>query len=375
MPKAKPSRTKMLVLAMLTIIGAIALACTPSHNQSTFDTLGPVAENQAFIFIVIFWVGAFVFVAVEGALIYAVFKFKRRPGDGDPVQVHGNTRLEIAWTIAPIIILIIAAVPTVQGIFYAAEAPIPPSEGGLEVDAIGHQWWFEFRYPHPDNPGEQIVFANELHIPFGEPVTFNLGSVDVINSLWVPKLAGKVDMIPNNDNSLWLQADEPGVFFGQCAEFCGVSHANMKFKVVAESRSEFDAWLQSQSQSAFEPAEPLAVQGKELFKSAGCTGCHATKSIMKLSKDGKKLPGRIGPNLTHMASRINLVAMLDNTEIGNAEPNDYMLQRNLKDWISNPEEIKPGNIMSAQAAVYTDPSKALEEHEIDALVAYLLTLK
>ena len=171
-------------------------------------------------------------------------------------------------------------------------------------------------------------------------------------------------MIPNNDNSLWLQADEPGVFFGQCAEFCGVSHANMKFKVVAESRSEFDAWLQSQSQSAFEPAEPLAVQGKELFKSAGCTGCHATKSIMKLSKDGKKLPGRIGPNLTHIASRINLVAMLDNTEIGNAEPNDYMLQRNLKDWISNPEEIKPKIRQSSEF----EKKEIIDTNEIAALI-------
>ena len=167
----------------------------------------------------------------------------------------------------------------------------------LEVDVIGHQWWFEFRYPHPNNPGEQIAVANEMYVPVGEPVVFLLDSTDVIHSFWVPKLGGKVDMIPNNDNMLWYQADAPGEYFGQCAEFCGVSHANMRFKVVAVPQNEFDAWLLHQANPALEPSDPLAAEGKKLFRAAGCSGCHAdSSSIIKLRDDGGKIPGRVGTN-------------------------------------------------------------------------------
>lgn len=363
--------------AVLGALIALMLACTPSHNQSTFDTLGPVSRNQASIFLIIFWIGLAVFIAVQGAIIFAVFKFRRkRTDEGDPVQTHGNNRLEIAWTIAPVIILIIAAVPTINGVFFAATAPVTPAQGGMEVDAIGHQWWFEFRYHNPSVPGEQIVVANEMYIPVGEPVTFRLDSVDVIHSFWVPKLAGKVDMIPNNDNTMWFQADEPGEFFGQCAEFCGVSHANMRFKVVAVDRPQFDIWLQNQAVKASDPTDPLAIQGKEVFRSAGCQGCHADSSIMRLRPDGRRTPGRVGPNLAHVASRRNLVGLLRNTT-GDTDPvvNNSNLQSNLKAWLSDPDDVKPGNIMSNQAAVYTDPDKALSEQDIDALAAYLMTLK
>ena len=362
-------------VAVIGVIFALMLGCTPSHFQSTFDARGPVADSQLFVFNVIFWVGAVVFVAVEGAIIYAVIKFRRRAGDGDPVQIHGHNRLEIAWTIVPAIILAFTAVPTIQGIFFMANSPVPPERGGLEVDAIGHQWWFEFRYSNPNDPNQQVVFANELHMPLGEPLNIRLRSVDVIHSFWVPKLGGKVDMIPNNDNSMWLQGDFEGEFYGQCAEFCGVSHANMRFKVIVESRENFNAWLLAQAMPAPDPVDVLAIQGKELFRKAGCQGCHATNSIMNLADGGRRLPGRVGPNLSHVASRLDLVGLLPNRAEGVLTVNDAMIQQNLKTWLTDPDDVKPGNIMGRQAKVYTDPDSRLEESEVDALVAYLMTLK
>lgn len=366
---------RLLGLILFGLFAALLSACTPSSPQSTFDTLGPVSRNQATLFYIVFWIGAVVFVLVEGALIYAVIRYRRRPNQGDPVQIHGHNKLEIIWTVVPALILIIAAVPTVQGIFFAANSPVPASQGGLEVDAIGHQWWFEFRYQNPNNAQEQIVFANELHIPVGEPVNIRLDSTDVIHSFWVPKLAGKVDMMPNNDNGMWMQADEAGEFFGQCAEFCGVSHANMKFKIIAESRADFDAWLAQQATTPPESADPLAMEGQELFRSSGCQGCHATKSTMNLGEGGKRLPGRVGPNLTHVASRGYVVGLLRSTDSGTYAVSDALVQQNLKIWLMDPEAVKPANIMATRAAVYTNPDRALSESQVDALVSYLMTLK
>ena len=405
MLKGTVSLKRLMGAALMTALAALLTGCnviTPEHSQSTFDTLGPVAENQLFIFWVIFWAGLVVFVAVEAALIYMVFKFRRRD-DADPAQTHGNTRLEITWTIAPVIVLIVAAVPTIQGIFYADAGRFIDSNGASEellVDVIGHQWWFEFRYPHPNNPGEQIAVANEMYVPVGEPVVFLLDSVDVIHSFWVPKLAGKVDMIPNNDNKMWFEAYVPGEFFGQCAEFCGVSHANMRFKVVAVPREEFDAWLLHQANPAPEPSDALAAQGKKLFREAGCSGCHAdSSSVIKLRDDGGRIPGRTGPILTHVASRLNHLGIYRNsdvefedangsrqlyvnsagmpTNINTGQPfvNEAMLQNNLKVWITDPEALKPGNLMSRDGEPYIDPANELTEQEIDALVAYLMTLK
>jgi len=361
-------------LLLLTLV-AFFVGCTRDHPQSTFDTLGPVARTQANLFLGIFWAGLAVFIIVMGILIYAVVKYRRKPGQGDPVQTHGNRRLEIAWTIAPAIVIIGIAVPTLIALFDIDSSPLPPEKGGVVVDAIGHQWWFEFRYPHPQNEGEEVVFANELHIPVGEPINVRLISEDVIHSFWVPKLAGKVDMVPNNDNTLWLQANEPGNFYGQCAEFCGVSHANMRFRVIAEPRQDFDAWLMAQAQSASLPFEPLAAEGKDVFRGAGCQGCHATNSIMTRAEDGSRIKGRIGPNLTHVGSRRTLAAgVLDNTD-DQGIFRQNMLQANLRSWLQNPEDVKPGNRMAREARVYTDPERALTEPQVSALIAYLTNLK
>jgi len=344
---------RFLGLSALGSLLALILGCTPSHPQSTFDALGPVAKSQLDLFYLIFWVAVVVFIAVGGAFLYAAIRYRRRRGQGDPEQTHGNTKLEIVWTVIPAIVLIAIAIPTIITIFDNADAPILPKDGGLLIEATGHQWWFEFRYPDSD-----VVTANEMHIPVGEPVTVNLDSVDVIHSFWVPKLAGKVDMVPNNPNHLWLMADEPGVYYGQCAEFCGISHANMRFKVIAQPRAEFDAWLLAQAALPFEPVDPLAIEGKDVFLSieAGCRGCHTVA--------GTSARGRLGPNLTHFGSRRQLASgILDNT------------QANLRRWLLDPNEVKPGNVMGEAAAIYVNPDKALTEPQISALVAYLRSLE
>ena len=342
----------MLVVLNLGSLTLLAVGCTPSHAQSTFDTLGPVAREQAALFYVLFWVGLFVFVAVAGAIIYAAIRYRRKPGQGDPEQIHGHKRLEIAWTIAPTLLLAVVAVPSIAAIFNTANSPDPADEGGLVIEAVGHQWWFEFRYPDSG-----VVTANEMHIPVGEAINLELDSIDVIHSFWIPKLAGKVDMVPNNDNTMWLEADFEGEYLGQCAEFCGESHANMRFRVVAESQERFDAWLEEQAAPHMEPTDPLAIEGRDIFVSvaAGCRGCHTVDPIAR---------GRKGPDLTHFASRTHLAAgILENT------------QENLRRWLEDPCEVKPGNLMCKDAIIYNDPDRALTEPEISALIAFLRSLE
>jgi cytochrome c oxidase subunit 2 len=260
-------------------------------------------------------------------------------------------------------------VPTIDTLFYMYEAPkLHQPNHTLEV--IGHQWWFEFRYPDPNNPEKEIVTANEVYIPVGYPVPINLGSVDVIHSFWVPKLAGKTDMVPGEENYMWFEADVPGEYYGQCAEYCGTSHANMKFKVIAVPENEFNAWLQTQAASAFESSDALVQEGAGVFKSAGCTGCHATKTVAN-----KDSTGRVGPNLAHVASRRDLAAGMLSNANENGTVNDALLQENLRTWLQDPNEVKPGNLMSSGAQVYTDPDKKLTEEQISQLVHYLSSLK
>ena len=345
-------RLRHVVLPGLAI--ALMLGCTPSHNMSTFDTLGPVAKSQLDLFYVIFWVGLFVFIVVMAIMLYAMVRFRRREGQGDPPQIHGHTGLEIAWTIAPAIVLAIVAIPSIQTIFHNANSPSKPEEGGLLVEATGHQWWFEFRYP---NLG--VVTANELHVPVGEPINVDLRATDVIHSLWIPKLAGKVDMIPNNDNFLWFQANEPGEYYGQCAEFCGIAHARMMFRVIAEPRDQFDAWVESQKLPAVQVHDPLAIEGESVFMSRDrlCFRCH-TVAGTRLAR------GVIGPDLTHFGSRGRFAgSTMENT------------QAHLRQWLQDPNSMKPGNMMARDGEVYIGMVPELTEREVSALVAYLRALR
>ena len=349
-------RTERLFGIVFGVVLVAALAgCTPSHPQSTFDTSGPVARSQLVLFYWIFWAAVFVFVTVGGVILYTVIRYRRRPGDPDPPQIHGNTPLEIGWTIAPALVLAVVAVPTVITIFDNANSPEP---GALTVDVRGHQWWWEFTYPHPDDPDSKVVTANEMYIPVGEVVNVTLRSKDVLHSFWIPKIAGKVDLVPNNTNTMWIQADEPDDYLGQCAEFCGVAHAKMRFHVIAESRDDFDTWLRAQAAPGLVPVDPLALEGKDLFEGdARCWSCHKVEG-------SKRSRGTTGPNLTHLASRSHFAAgMRENT------------QPNLIEWLEDPEAIKQGTIMFRDAEIYTNPDKALTDSQISALVAYLMSLK
>ena len=360
MPKIRFSAPLMVVL--IVAFSVFLFACYPSHPQSTFDAAGPVAEMQKDLFALILWLGLAVFVIVMAVFAYALFRFRAKPGQEMPKQTHGNNKLEVAWTIAPVIILVVITVPTITGIFYLDK---PPSDqDALEVRVVGHQWWWEFEYPeltYTDTRGQEqaLVTANELHIPVGRPVNFELLSADVIHSFWVPKLGGKQDLIPNNVRRLWFQADEPGKYFGQCAEFCGLSHALMRLEVIAEPEADFNAWVALQTEQAVEPTDARAVLGSELFVSKGCAGCHTIKG--KVAGFDGVAGGTIGPDLTHLASR-------DTIASGVLDRNDD----NLSKWLSDSLAVKPGNIMGI---ALKDSNIQLSDNEISALVAYLQALK
>ncbi|MBI4338311.1 MAG: cytochrome c oxidase subunit II [Chloroflexi bacterium] len=325
-----------LVLTMVLFL----VGCATSYPQSTFDAAGPVAKKQLDLYLFLFWAALGVFVVVEGLLLYTTIRFRRRPGQqATPPQVHGNTRLEVAWTLAPAILVGVIGVLTVRTIFDLAAPPpaMAPGEEPLQVSVVGYQWWWEFQYADLG-----VTTANELHVPVGRAVRLALQSNDVIHSFWVPKLAGKTDVIPNQANTMWFRADRAGTYFGQCAEFCGIAHAQMRFRVVAEPEEAFAAWVSAQKQP---PASPvgLGTQGAQVFASRGCAACHTI--------EGTTAHGRVGPDLTRVGSRQTLAAgALANTP------------ENLARWLRNPQDVKPGAKM---------PNLGLSQDEIAALVAYL----
>lgn len=405
-----------------------------SGNQSTMVTEGPVARTQWDIFMVTVWVTMGIFVVVGAVLAYAQWKFRAKPSDAGkaemPHQGHGNPLIEIGLIAASIVLLAFIAIPTLKGIWYTHDVPEAEKGNALEITATGYQWWFKFEYPSemvqlPNNNGEvPLVTGNELVVPVGVPVRVNLRTVDVIHSFWIPKLAGKVDMIPNRANHLWFKADKPGYFYGQCAEYCGESHAIMRFRVVALEPQAYAAWVAAQKQSArtvtaeqvasanapkvkfasyepkagealaatesFEadpfgswqnrqPAQPatedaaLIADGRRLFSEKTCSNCHTVR--------GHVGAGINGPDLTHVGSRSTIAAgVLENTP------------ERMHAWIKNPEYYKPGNKMShgingmAGYFKYENGKPVmkdgehvlnftLNDQEIDALVAYLQSLK
>ena len=388
-------RPSLKLVGMVAGLAAILLliGCTPSHPQSTFDAAGPVAEKQRTLFYIIFWAAVAVFVLVEGVLLYAVVRYRRRWWrDAMPVQAHGNTPLEIGWTVAPAIVLAVIAVPTVIYIFDISRDPPPDA---LEVRVIGHQWWWEFEYTRDDlttflerDVGDSVVTANELYVPVDTPVHLTLVSDDVIHSFWIPKLAGKRDVVPANENPLWFEARSrdidslPATFFGQCAEFCGVAHAHMKIRVIVDTRDGFEAWVQNYYDiAAREQAkrrdiptdDSLETRGFRVFQTRGCILCHKAdgpatveerRSLREAFERGDlRFPA---PNLTNFGTRTSLAgAILENDPFGD----------NLMKWLRDPEDIKEGNRMGRMANVYVDPDARLTGEEIEALAAYLLSLK
>ena len=319
---------------------ALLLALTGCGGPFPQSTLSPRSDFGVAIdslFTGIFWWAVGVFFVVEGLLLFVIFRYRQRPGAPAPKPRHGHTALEIGWTLAPAVILVFIAVPTIQTIFRTSgHAP----EGALKVEVIGHQWWWEFKYPELG-----IVTANELHLPVGKPVGLEMTSADVIHSFWIPPLGGKRDVIQRRTNRLALTPDSIGTYSGQCAEFCGESHANMRLTAVVESDSAFQAWVARQTGA---PA-PVAAgspeeKGRQVFSRSACIGCHTMADVPTAR-------ATVGPNLTHVGSRGMIgSAIMDNST------------EHLMAWVANSGKMKPGSRM---------PPMLLSPDDLQALVAYL----
>ena len=342
-------------LALLLVAGC-ASAGDGALPQNALDPAGPVARIQDRLWDLVFPVAVVVFILVQGLIIVAVVKFRDRGEDRPPRQIAGNTRLEVMWTIIPALILVGIAVPTIATIFRLAG---PPADDALTVRVIGKQYWWQFEYLNA-GPGEPIRTASELHIPIDREVFIELEGrpgetedvVDVIHSFWVPRLAGKQDYVPGHIRTMRIQADEPGTYQGQCAEFCGLSHADMRFAVIAHEPADFDAWLATQRAPAGEPTSGLLRQGEQLFSQQQCFTCHT------LDGHPDNANARTGPALTHFAERQKFAGYTyDRTD------------ENLRQWVSNPQSLKLG----AQMPPY-GTGVALSDQELDALVAYLQSL-
>ena len=324
------------------LVVALALtACAGPFPQSTLTPRSDFGRAIDQLFTGIFWWAAFVFVVVEVLLIVAIVRFRHREGRPAPKATHGHTLLEIAWTLAPAVILVFVAVPTVRTVF--ATAGDAPADA-LRVEVIGHQWWWEYRYPDLG-----ITTANEMHLPAGKPVGLSITAADVIHSFWAPALGGKRDAIPGHVTRIAFRADTVGDYSGQCAEFCGASHANMRLRVFVEGDSAFRAWAQHQREGPRTPERrSLAEQGRAIYARSACIGCHTIQGVS---------PGVIGPNLTHVGSRSTLAS--------GTFAND---SAHLASWIADAPSVKPGAIMTRMKPPLTDS-------DIAALVAYLESLK
>ncbi len=323
---------------LIALVFAVA-GCAGPFPQSTLHPRSDFGWAIQHLFTGIFRWALVVFVIVETLLLIAIVRFRYREGKPEPKPHHGHTLLEIAWTLAPAVVLVFVAVPTVRTIF-ATAGEAPPD--ALQVQVIGHQWWWEYRYP-----GLGVVTANELRVPVGRPVQVSITSADVIHSFWAPALGGKRDAIPGHVNRIAFRADSVGDYSGQCAEFCGVSHANMRLRVLVDSDSAFQAWaiLQQGGSAAVVPGSP-AERGKDVFAKSPCIGCHTIEGVSK---------GLIGPNLTHMGSRTTIAAGL--------LPNDSL---HLAQWIRDAPSLKPGALMLPMP---------LNDADLAAVVAYLQSLK
>ena len=332
------SAVSVIVVLILSAILWVIFAGSADHLQTTFNPKSDNAIKIHDVYTLVWILAGIVMAAVLALTLAFSLVFRERPGGKAASHIHGNPKLEVIWTLIPVIIGLLIAIPSFQVILdTTGDAP----DGAIEIVATGHQWWFEFEYPD-----EGLVTANELHIPVGRPVNIELRSVDVIHSFWVPQLSGKVDMVPGHNNRLWFTPNTPGEYYGQCAEFCGTSHANMRFRVVVDSEADYAAWVAAQTSDA-QVAEGELAQAGEGIATTICAACHTIR--------GTGAAGVIGPDLTHVGSR-GLIAsgIVDNDAEGLAE------------WLTNPPEVKPGSKM---------PNLNLSGDQIEQLVAYLQGLQ
>ncbi len=336
---------RLLTLGVLGTIAMLVLtACGPevSKPYSTISPASPTADDIQSLYTLVFWLALIVFVGVQFAIVYIALRFRRNKASARrPPQIHGHQRLEIIWTIIPAVVLLIILIPTITTIYdHAAQA----EEGDIVIDIYGKQWWWEVHYGEDNAQGGEslgVITANEVVVPVGKEVIFNLQSNNVIHSFWVPRLSGKMDLIPGHTNSLSITATEAGEYYGECAEFCGAQHAWMRFKVIAVPESEFYSWINGQRtgnpgvlQAADDLPEGVAVAPQSF---AVCLGCHVVNGVSQYGAVGLAAPATGGPDLTNLACRETIAAgLLMNT------------RENLESWIDDPGAIKPGNYMADQ---------------------------
>lgn len=326
---------------LLLISTAVFLAgCTANPATTMYNTNSAIAEQKWQLFNTLFWMGVAVFLIVVLLLTVAIIRGRRKPGDtSEPRQNHGDVRLEILWTVIPILLVIYIFFITVQTM-NAVAAP-PREDGDITVRVIGHRWFWEFQYPDLG-----ITTANDLVIPEDTNIHLEMESVDVIHSFWVPSLSGKIDVVPGQVNSMWIRADNPGTFMGHCGEYCGLQHANMHFNVIALESGGFEGWVQNQQQPVAAAVSDLEIEGEKIVTEGVCAACHVIQ--------GTNMAGKTGPDLTHLYSR---------TIIAGGYPlNDETMEQ----WLRNSDSLKPGNLMAGIR---------VSDQQIEAVMAYLKTLK
>lgn len=313
----------------------------PGPAWAPVDPQSPEMNLISNLFWVVFGLSAIVMAFVVAFMAVNYLRFSAKPGDPDPPQVYGNQPVEIAWTIIPTAVLVIAFIATT----YAIHDINTPAKGGtpLDINAIGHQWWWEFQYPTLG-----VETAGEVHVPINVPLHFHVESADVIHSFWTPQLQRQIDANPGQDNAVFVKMTRTGIYDGMCYEYCGADHAWMKYQLVAEPKSEFDAWVKQQKKPAPAKVHGLVAYGRKVFLNHTCVSCHAIT--------GTAAGGAVAPNLTHVGSR---------WAIGSGAAPDTIA--GLESWIYNPNDYKEGVLMPAY--------KTLSEKDIKALAAYLYSLK
>ncbi len=318
----------------------------PEHRiANIFKPLASPAQSEYNIALFTLAITGAIFVVVAGLIIYTLIRFRRRPGDNtheEPPQVYGSNQIEVAWTVIPILIVVVLIGVSARIIAAVENASPPPST--LKVTLVGHQWWWEVQYPDFN-----LVTANEIHVPAStdrKTATYmELQSMDVIHSFWVPQLSGKTDLIPNRTNYIWIDPRIPGIYLGNCAEYCGTQHANMLLRVIAHQPNDFKSWAAEQQKPAQQ--DPQLSEAKAMFESLACVNCHTVRGTASI--------GKFGPDLTHLMSRQTIGAgVLSNTP------------QNLRAWINDPQQAKPGCFM---------PGMKLTDRELDQVVSYLQSLK
>ncbi len=329
------------VLPILLLLASTCLAQSATFSSPT-NIFAPASTPAKAIFglsLFVLVITGVIFVVVGSLLAYAVVKFRKRKDDDsrEPAQVYGSNQVEIAWTVIPILIVVVLFMATARVIANVQKAA---PDNAVHVTVVGHQFWWEYRYP-----GLKVVTANELHVPVGAPTEIKLLSADTDHSFWVPRLAGKTDLIPNHPNVMWIDPQEAGLYLGQCAQYCGTQHAKMLLRVYVQSQAEFDRWVRQQSQPV--QASDAVSEGRRIFEATACVNCHTVA--------GTPAQGRFGPDLTHLMSRDTIAA-------GIAENN----HENLRLWIQDPSRLKPGSLM---------PAMGLDGHDLNAVTAYLETLR